>query len=102
MTELWYLEHFVGEGKVKEVFVALDYRYLDKWEIPYDRVNKALKAAVDDYWNAIPGPRKRAGLLALLQPGPGELNHVLEAFAATYTGNMRTLTQMTHTTDGTV
>lgn len=94
MAERWYLDHFSGEESVKRVFVALDKRYLDEWEIPYDRVEKAFIAAKEEYWNAVPGPRKNAGIIALLQPGPGELDHVLEAFAKRYTDNMETITKI--------
>jgi hypothetical protein len=94
MGERWYLDHFAGEEKVKDTFVALDKRYLDEWDIPYDRVEKAFIAAKDEYWNAVPGPRGKTGLLALCEPGPGELDHVLDAFAKRYTDNMKTLAKV--------
>jgi hypothetical protein len=94
MAERWYLDHFAGEEKVKDTFVALDARYLGEWDVPYDRVDNAFKAAKDEYWNAVPGPREKSGLLALLQPGPGELDHVLDAFAKRYTENMETITKI--------
>ncbi len=88
-TELWYLHHYIGEGRVCEIFERIDKNYKSLWDVPFDRVDSALQAAYNAYWNAIPGPRKSGGIASLCQPGPGELDHVVKSFAKDYTINLK-------------
>ncbi len=88
-TKFVHLHHYIGEGRVRKIFERIDTRFQSQWDVPFDRVDSALQAAYNAYWNAIPGPRKSGGIASLCQPGPGELSHVVKSFAKDYTINLK-------------
>jgi hypothetical protein len=57
---------------VTEIFVAVDPRFGDVWEIPFERVQRVLDR-FDSYWDRHPGvPRTGGGLIQLCAPGAGD------------------------------
>ena len=76
------MEHYISNDRVREIFVEVDARFGNEWVIPYERVETAMLAEVDRYWNYLPvGERRRGGLYGLVERGPGEMEDVVLAFA---------------------
>ena len=66
-----YITHYSSMKEIRDICMTINKKYDNEWDVPYGRVETAIKTIVDSY------PEKNYGLTALCQRGPGEFKDVI-------------------------
>ena len=67
-----YITHYSSMKEIRDICMTINKKYDNEWDVPYGRVETAIKSIVQSY-----PKNSKGGLEALCQRGPGEFKDVI-------------------------